>query len=58
MTKKDALHLALAILRPFAEAGNIYADYQDDERFTDEQYQEMLDTLQALEVEAGSGEKE
>lgn len=58
MTKRDALHLALAILRPFAEAGNIYTDYRDNEGFTDEQYDEMLEALQALEVEAGGDDKE
>ena len=57
MTNKDALHLALAILRPFAEGGNIYTDYQDDEGFTDEQYHDMLDALQAMEVEAGGGKE-
>lgn len=52
MTNKEALTLALAILRPFAETGNIYDDYQADEGFTDEQYEQMLAVLQSLEVEA------
>lgn len=52
MTKKDTLHLALAILEPFAEAGNIYDDYKDDEGFTDEQYGDMLAELRIAEKEA------
>jgi hypothetical protein len=52
MTNKEALTLALAVLRPFAEAGNIYDDYQAEEGFTDEQYEQMLAVLQSLEVEA------
>jgi hypothetical protein len=52
MTTKDALHLALAILEPFGEAGNIYDDYKADEGFTDEQYAEMVATLKSMEAEA------
>ena len=52
MTKKEALHLALAILEPFAEAGNIYDDYKADEGFTDEQYDNMLAELRIAEGEA------
>ena len=48
MTTNEALHLALAILEPFAEAGNIYDDYKADEGFTDEQYTEMVAVLKAL----------
>lgn len=52
MTKNEALHLALAILEPFGEAGNIYDDYKDDEGFTDEQYGDMLAELRIAEKEA------
>ena len=47
MTRPEAIRLALNILRPFAEAGNIYEDYKTDEGFTDEQYEAMLAVLQA-----------
>ena len=47
MTRQDAIRLALDILRPFAEAGNIYDDYKADEGFTDEQYEAMLAVLRA-----------
>ena len=30
MTRQEAIRLALNVLRPFAEAGNIYDDYQTD----------------------------
>lgn len=45
MTKAEAIKLALAILEPFKEAGNIYDDYQADKNFTDAQYEEMLALL-------------
>ena len=45
MTRPQAIKLALSILRPFAEAGNIYADYQSDEGFTDQDYEAMLAVL-------------
>lgn len=47
MTRQEAIRLALAILRPFAEAGNIYEDYKADEGFTDEQYEATLAVLAA-----------
>ena len=47
MTRQDAIRLALDILRPFAEAGNIYDDYKADKGFTDEQYEAMLAVLHA-----------
>lgn len=47
MTRQEAIRLALDILRPFAEAGNIYEDYKADEGFTDEQYEAMLAVLHA-----------
>ena len=51
MDRKAALALAVAILDPFKESG-LYEEYAYDEGFTDEQYQEMLDTLEELEAEA------
>lgn len=45
MTRQEAIRLALDILRPFAEAGNIYDDYKADEGFTDEQFEAMLAVL-------------
>ncbi len=33
MTRPEAIRLALNILKPFAEAGNIYDDYKADEGF-------------------------
>jgi len=47
MTRQEAIRLALDILRPLAEAGNIYDDYKADEGFTDEQYEAMLAVLHA-----------
>jgi len=47
MTRQNAIRLALDILRPFAEAGNLYDDYQAVEGFTDEQYESMLAILAA-----------
>jgi hypothetical protein len=47
MTRPEAIRLALNILRPFAEAGNIYEDYKTDEGFSDEQYEAMLAVLVA-----------
>lgn len=47
MTRQAAIRLALDILRPFAEAGNIYDDYQKHEGFSDEQYEAMLAVLAA-----------
>lgn len=47
MTRPEAIKLALAILRPFAEAGNIYEDYKIEEGFSDQQYEAMLDVLHA-----------
>ena len=48
MTRQQAIHLALSILDPFKESG-LYQDYQADEGFSDEQYQDMLDELGAME---------
>lgn len=45
MTRQRALQLALANLRPFAEGGQIYDDYQADGGFTDEEYDAMLAVL-------------
>jgi len=47
MTRQEAIRLALDILRPFAEAGNIYDDYKADEGFNDEQFEAMLAVLHA-----------
>lgn len=47
MTRQEAIRLALDILRPFAEAGNIYDDYKAHEVFTDEQFEAMLAILAA-----------
>ena len=47
MTRIEANRLALDILRPFAEAGSIYDDYQAAEGFSDEQYESMLAILHA-----------
>ena len=47
MTRQEAIRLALNVLRPFAEAGNIYDDYKTDEGFSDEQYEAMLAVLHA-----------
>jgi len=46
--RRDALKLALAILEPFKEAGSMYIAYQDEEKFTDDQYDDMLDELRAM----------
>src|SRR5438552_957316 len=46
MTRPEAIRLALNILKPFAESG-LYADYQADEGFSDEQYETMLSILRA-----------
>ncbi len=53
MTRQRALQLALAILRPFAEAGHIYEDYQADEGFTDDEYDAMLTILAEMLREQG-----
>ncbi len=47
MTRQEAIRLALDILRPLAEAGNIYDDYKADEGFTDELFEAMLALLHA-----------
>ena len=47
MTRPEAIKLALNVLRPFAEAGNIYDDYKADEGFSDDQYEAMLAVLHA-----------
>lgn len=44
----EALKLALAILGPFKEAGNIYKDYQDSEMFTNKEYDGMLNCLEKM----------
>jgi len=46
MTRPEAIRLALAILRPFAES-SLYDDYQTDEGFSDDQYEAMLAVLLA-----------
>jgi len=48
MNPKRALQLALAILESFKKAGQIYIDYQNVDGFTDEEYEQMLDTLTKL----------
>lgn len=47
MTRQEAPRVALDILRPSAEAGNICEDYKADEGFTDEQFETMLAVLLA-----------
>jgi hypothetical protein len=47
-THHMALKLALAILKPFSESGNLYDDYKADEVFTDEEYDEMIAVLAVL----------
>ncbi len=53
MTRQRALQLALAVLQPFAEAGQIYEDYKADEAFSDEEYEAMLKTLAQMLQEEG-----
>ena len=48
MSPKRALQLALNLLKPFQEAGNIYEDYIDHEGITDAEFGEMLATLESL----------
>jgi len=45
MNRATAIKLALAILEPFKEAGNIYDDYKADEKFTNKQYDAMIAEL-------------
>lgn len=45
MDRATAIKLALAILEPFKEAGNIYDDYKADEKFTNKQYDAMIAEL-------------
>lgn len=47
MTRPEAIRLALNILMPFGEAGNIYQDYKIEEGFTDDQFEAMLAVLHA-----------
>lgn len=51
MTRKQAVQLALSILVPFQEAGQIYDDYLADEGMTDREYEDMLAVLSALKEE-------
>ena len=45
MTRQEAIRLALDILRPFAESGDIYDEYKAESGFSDEQYEAMLAIL-------------
>lgn len=54
MTRPEAIKLALNILRPFAESG-LFADYQADEGFTDQQYEAMLAVLHADDPKSKEG---
>jgi hypothetical protein len=55
MTRPEAIRLARNILRPFAEAGNIYDDYKTDEGFSDEQFEAMLAVLAADDPASNEG---
>lgn len=49
MDERQAIALALDILEPFREAGNIYEEYKSSPpEFTDEEYEAMLSTLRKL----------
>ena len=41
MTLEQAIKMALNILEPFKES-SLYDDYQEVDRFTDDEYEEML----------------
>jgi hypothetical protein len=44
-TQQQSFRLALNILESLKEADNLYTDYQEDEDFTNEDYEDMLKTL-------------
>jgi hypothetical protein len=48
MDKTEALKLALAVLEPFKEAGQIYEDYKIDGDFDDEDYAAMCEAIKSL----------
>lgn len=55
MTRLEAIRLALNILKPFGEAGNIYEDYKVEEGFTDDDYEAMLAILHADDPKSKEG---
>lgn len=56
MNHYQALSLALAVLEPFKEVGNIYDDYKGSPpEFTDEDYEEMLHALREMRVSCLQG---
>jgi hypothetical protein len=51
MTKSEALKMALDILESFMES-SLYEDYQEEDNWSDEEYEEMLTLLHEMRREA------
>lgn len=53
MSQQEAIRLALSVLDSFKES-SLYEDYQNEDGWTDEQYEEMLVILREQADQKGS----